>query len=237
MTDRTAIFMQRLEQGYRNDADWLKKLGQDFQFTLESARHVGDHPSTTDAWKAALRQHWDELDRRLQSMNSQLQEIQASLDANDKARLAAALNTWHMLLPTEAALEESLTLVRSHMGDQDTNIRRDWSAHERLIKNHLQTFQATVQSLRTKLRLLTEFGADEMDPSVRQILTDLPPELPNSMEATEEYLRHYREAALEIQHEQHQSGNLLDTVKAMFLWVDSPEERVRQKHVLSKLGR
>ncbi len=236
MNDRTAILMQRLEQGYRNDSEWLKKLGQDFQFTLESARHVGDHPAASDAWKASLIQHWDELDRHLQRMNIQLQEIQSCLEQDDKARLATALNTWHMLLPTEAALEEALTKVRSHMGDQDTNIRRDWSTHERLIKNHLQTFQATVQALRTKLRLLTEYSTEDVDPSVRQILTDLPPELPATLEATEEYLRRYREAAVEIQHEQHQNGNLMDTIKALFLWVDSPEERLRSKHVVGKMG-
>lgn len=236
MNDRTAILLQRLEQGYRNDSEWLKKLGQDFQFTLESARRVGEVPAVDDAWKQTLQRHWGELDTLLQRMNIQLQEIQTCLEKDDKARLASALNAWHALLPTEGALEEALVQVRAHMGEQDPAVRRDWNTHERLIKNHLQTFQATVQAIRTKLRLLTEYSSEALDPSVRQILADLPPDLPPGPTATEEYLKQYRQAALDIQHEQHQEGGLTDTLKAMFLWVDSPEERLREKKVISKIG-
>lgn len=97
-------------------------------------------------------------------------------------------------------------------------------------------FQATIQALRTKLSLLNDYSDLEIDPQVKLILENLPPELPSSLAATEEYVRRYQEAAVEIQHDQHKSGNLTDTIKAMFLWVDSPEERLREKRVISKMG-
>jgi hypothetical protein len=32
---------------------------------------------------------------------------------------------------------------------------------------------------------------------------------------------------LELEKEQHQAGGFLDAVKALFLWVETPEERMR----------
>lgn len=70
MSDRTAILLQRIEQGYRNDAARLKSMGQDFQFTLESAKRVGDTPTTTEEWKQGLHREWSELDTVVQRMNA-----------------------------------------------------------------------------------------------------------------------------------------------------------------------
>ncbi|MDB6074563.1 MAG: hypothetical protein JWO89_2203 [Verrucomicrobiaceae bacterium] len=236
MSDRTAILLQRIEQGYRNDAARLRSMGQDFQFTLESAKRVGDTPGTTDQWKQNLQREWTELDAVVQRMNTQMEEIQAALATDDRPRLLAAINAWNALMPAESALDETLSRVHAHLGELDPLIRRDWAAHERLIKNHLQMFQATIQALRTKLSLLNDYADLKVDPQVKLILENLPPDLPSSLSATEEYVRRYQEAAMEIQHDQHKNGNLTDTIKAMFLWVDSPEERLREKGVISKMG-
>jgi hypothetical protein len=41
------------------------------------------------------------------------------------------------------------------------------------------------------------------------------------------------QAAIEIEAEQHQSLGMLDGLKALFMWVDAPQERIRQKNANS----
>lgn len=178
MSDRTAILMQRLEQGYRHDVGWLRELGEDFQFTLDSARRLGESEDTDDEWKQKLKTHWNQLDRLLQRLNVQLREVGNSLERDDREGLIAALDAWEVMLPTEGALEEALTGLRTHVDGAGPEVRRDWDAHERLIKNHMETFQATMQAIRTKLRLLIEFADVEVDPLVRRILSSIPKDSP-----------------------------------------------------------
>jgi hypothetical protein len=40
------------------------------------------------------------------------------------------------------------------------------------------------------------------------------------------YERECDQAAVELQEEQHQSLGMMDTVKTMFMWMESPEERI-----------
>jgi hypothetical protein len=42
----------------------------------------------------------------------------------------------------------------------------------------------------------------------------------------EEYQRKLDAAAVELEKEQHQFGGFLDVVKALFMWAETPEERV-----------
>lgn len=51
-------------------------------------------------------------------------------------------------------------------------------------------------------------------------------------EESASYAREYDQALMDLRDEQHQSLGLLDTVKTMFMWKESPEERVRKNRSL-----
>ena len=101
----------------------------------------------------------------------------------------------------------------------------------------MDTLKATAQALRVKMQLLKQYSKEEMDHIVSGVLARMPQNLPPDAIATEDYLRQYRQAAIDIEKEQHQLGGFMDTLKAMFLWVDTPEERLREKREAAALRR
>jgi hypothetical protein len=72
--------------------------------------------------------------------------------------------------------------------------------------------------LRLKLELLTKHTKAEMDVLLQDVL-----------DASDTNAQHWRVnlVELELEKEQHQAGGFLDAVKALFLWVETPEERMR----------
>jgi tRNA-dihydrouridine synthase len=228
MNDRTAIIRYRLENGFRTDAGRLKELGRDFFATLESARRLVP-PNTTDEWQANWNQRWDAVERLLQRISDQFIEIEGHIERDDQEKLMEALVTWDTVQPEEAELERALAAARSHALELGDEAQRDWNTVDSLIRTHLETLKATAVALRVKLQLLKQYPKSEVDHIVREVLARLPQHLQHDFAATEDYLRQYRQAAIDIEKEQHQQGDFLDTLKAMFLWVDTPEERLRAK--------
>ena len=44
------------------------------------------------------------------------------------------------------------------------------------------------------------------------------------------YKQEFDQAAIDIELEQHQDSSFMDVVKALFMWVETPEERMRKNH-------
>lgn len=51
-------------------------------------------------------------------------------------------------------------------------------------------------------------------------------------EETAAYEQEYDQAVIDLHQQQHESLGLLDTMKTMFMWTDSPEERVSKNRSL-----
>ncbi len=228
MNDQTAILLHRLETGFRTDANRLKELGHDFLATLENARRMGP-PQPPPQWQATWNRRWDDVERLLQRISSQLMEIEGHIESNDKDRLMGSLDMWQTVQPEETELEQALAGAREQAQELGPDSHRDWNTLDGLIHAHLDTLKATTQAMRVKLQLLKQYSREEVDQIVNGVLSRLPAHVQKDGAATEDYLKQYRQAALEIEKEQHQLGGLMDTLKAMFLWVDTPEERLRDK--------
>jgi len=63
---------------------------------------------------------------------------------------------------------------------------------------------------------IPETAEIELTPDARAIMA----------EESAAYEEEYDQAVIDLHQEQHQSLGLLDTLKTMFMWTDSPEERV-----------
>jgi|GEM_PF-1172865 len=229
MNDRTAILLYQLETGFRTDAGRLQELGEEFLATLESARRMAP-PHATEQWQARWKHLWDDVERLLQSISAQLIEIQDYIERDDQEKLMQALETWQTIQPKEEELDQALAAVQAQSLELGADALRDWNTFSGLIRAHLETLKATTQALQVKLQLLKQYPKEEMDGIVREVLARLPQHLQQDIAATEDYLRQYRQAAIEIEKEQHQLGGFMDTLRTMFLWVESPEERLRKKH-------
>jgi hypothetical protein len=71
---------------------------------------------------------------------------------------------------------------------------------------------------------------------VDALLSHLIAQLPNRTKAEDAAAavdaESYDRAVMELHQEQYQSLGLMDTIKTMFLWMESPEERMRKNRSL-----
>ncbi len=228
MNDRTAILLVRLEHSIQNDFRWLKELGEEHLFLIESAHLMTGIRGADPAWKEAVERRLAELDHLFQRTLTQLEIVHTAMNRKDRPAMIEALDAAESCLPSDFTLEEALAAVRVLAGDGMPELRRDWHTHEQMLKSELQRLRTVIHTLDTRLALLNSYTENDVDPMVRAALA-AKPAAGESIAATQEYIDKYRQASLDIHHEQHEPGNIVDDIKAMFLWVDAPEERMDEK--------
>ena len=86
--------------------------------------------------------------------------------------------------------------------------------------------------MRVKLELLMEHAKEEVDLLILGVLEKLPKRTQQGELDAEMHQRKLDTAAIEIAKEQHQYGGFMDVVKALFMWVETPEERVENDRSL-----
>jgi hypothetical protein len=225
MNDRTAIMLVRLEHSIQNDFRWLKELREEILFTMESARLMGDIRGADTGWKASLDGRLAELDHLFQKAGAQLENVRTAVDRKDRPAMIEALDAAESSLPEETALDDALMGVRTQLAEATPEMLRDWHTHEQMLKGALHRLRALIRVLGTRLTLLNHYTEKDVDPMIRAALSSKPL-TGQSVAATQEYIDKYRQASLDVHHDQHQPGDILDDIKAMFLWVDNPEERL-----------
>ena len=112
-------------------------------------------------------------------------------------------------LPAEAVkLKEILDTIQTQAdGFQEEMVRQNWEVLARLLESDVAALQAAAQAVRTKLELLVGHVREQA------------------------YQEDLGKAAINIEHEQHRPGNV---VEAMFMWVETDEERVHKERALKQ---
>lgn len=215
----------RLEHSIQNDFRWLRELREEVVFTMDSARLMGDIRGADTGWKESFDGRLAELDHLFQNTAAQLENLRTAVERKDRPAMIDALDAAEGSLPADAALEEAFTGVRLLLGQMPPEMIRDWHTHEHMLKGALHRLRALIRVLGTRLTLLNQYTENDVDPMVRAALASKPL-AGESVAATQEYIDKYRQASLDVHHDQHQPGDIVDDIKAMFLWVDNPEERL-----------
>jgi hypothetical protein len=153
-------------------------------------------------------------------------------DAVGNSHPQTAWTLWEELQHQEARLAIALSGLREQSTHLNEAAAEDWTKLVLTIESHRKAVQAGIQGLHIRLQawaahspcyVVSEAMAiAALDAAAAPPVDDDPHET--------QHLKELDQAAIEIEAEQHQELGLLDGLKALFMWVEAPGERVRKKH-------
>lgn len=232
MNDRTIHSLARLESGLRTGSAHLQKLEQDLSAAVQRARHFGKDHGSPDDWKANWHQQWDHVEGLLRRIRLLVIEMCSSIESSDSDRLKVALETWETIQIEDGKLLEALSAIRAQVSGLSAVARKDWNILACTLDAHLETINACAQALRIKLELLKKHSKEDVDYLVQEILAKLPTRTHADGMDAETYEQEYRKAFAELQQEHHKFLGFMDVVKALSMWIETTEERVRKNRSL-----
>jgi hypothetical protein len=153
-------------------------------------------------------------------------------DAVGNGHPQTAWKLWEELQHQEARLAIALSGLRDQAVHLNEAAAGDWKKLVLTIESHRKAVQAGIQGLHIRLQAWASHSpqyeiTDAMTIAALDIAGE-PPVVEDNDEA--KHQRELDQAAIEIEAEQHQEMGLLDGLKALFMWVEAPGERVRKKH-------
>ena len=135
-----------------------------------------------------------------------------------------ALAEW---LPVAAIEDEVGALLAKRKGDATGLVtqekRAGWEAGWAALETSFSTLRAHARSLQVKLELQRRFGKEKAAEIAAELVEKLPEDLrdPEGVEA-------FELAGKQLQEDRHHIHGVWDMLKAMLLWVETPEERARK---------
>ena len=224
--DRPTHILARLEIGFRTDSARLQVLEQDLTATMQSARCFGKQSGSSEAWNTSWDQQWDHVEAILHRIQVLVKEMHGSIASREPGHFTKDLAAWDAFQVEDAKLVEGLSVIRAQANGMTATFRKNWNLLARSLDLQFENIHACAQTLRIKLELLRQHSKEEVDQLVQTILARLPNRAhADGMEARAWDLE-YQKAFAELQQEHHQFLGLLDVVKALLLFVETPEERV-----------
>ena len=216
--------------GFHADCARLKELLQSLAEALEPVRRIGTRAGLDDGFTAGWNRDW----RRLGEVLDRLLEIADRLDriigSSESDRVASATAAWEALQSGDDQLGESLGRLRAQAAVMDLAARKDWNLLARPLEADLENIHCRVQSLRIKLELLKKRSGEEVDRVLDLLLAQIRTRRADGQ--SQAYDHQYRDAAIELGREQHEFRGLLDVVKGLWMWVESPAERMHKNRSL-----
>ena len=225
--DRTTHFLSRLETGFRMDAARLHELEQELAAALLRARHFGT--AQGDDGNTNWQQQWDDVEAMLGRIRWLVDEMESSIESSDADRLKGSLASWETIQAEDAKLVAALAAMRAHAIGFNADGRDDWNRLAHTLDSHVETIRSCAQALRIKIELLKKHSREEVELMVQEILARLPDRTRTEGMSAEIYAQEYAAAAKELDKEHHKFLGFTDAVKALLLWVESPEERADKK--------
>jgi hypothetical protein len=218
-TDQTCQIASQWETELRSDAAHIKQLDRDFGVTMRSARDLGIEQKFTQEWDTTWLQRWSVVDGHLISISGLVNTMDEAINSTLSDRLTMALQAWESIHLEGVHLVESMRDIRLQASALNPAARIEWNQLSTAFNANLENLNVCSQSLRVKLEQLMEDPHTETDLQVT-----LPLEEEKDVKINKSDLD---AAAVELDREHHQAGGFWDVIKGLFLWVESPEERVK----------
>ncbi len=232
-TEKSNLILTRLESGFRANAATLQALEKDLAATMTMAREAGSRLAPSQSWNAAWQRSWDAVMESVHCINDHLVGIGDMMTGSQADRIGSALAIWESAQLEDAKLLAVLRGIRLQAGELEAASRKEWNQLARVIESHLETIHTSAQALRVKLEFLKKHSAEEVEHLVEKMRNRLLTQTRGTQVSAEPFDRDYRNAVLEREKDQHVFTGFLDVVKALSLWVESPDERMRKNRSLT----
>ncbi|MCD6051715.1 MAG: hypothetical protein K0Q55_3124, partial [Verrucomicrobia bacterium] len=161
-----------------------------------------------------------------------LNEMVAGLKSNEADHLQRAMTAWEAIQREGDQLQAALGHIRALATGLATEDRKRWNLLALTLETELEAIHACAQALRIKLELLKRYSLEEADHLIHCVISKLPKRDRTEGADTTLYDHELRKAVIELEKEQHESSSFMDIVKAMLIWVETPEERMRKNRSL-----
>ncbi len=229
--DDSHRLLARLQTEFRTDCGHLEELEKELTATLEGARSFGSRHGTPLAWNTLWLQHWEDVATILRRIRVLVGEMESCTQGDAPDLLNAALEAWEEMQGEDVQLAAALSNIQKQVSMLDAAVRADWNSIARSITPHLTKLHTCARVLRIRVELLRSNSREGVDQLVLHLLSTLPGHTPGEEPDPEIHRQKLQQAAVEIEQGKHQkSGGLLDVIKGLLMWVDTPEERVREHH-------
>ena len=229
--DDSRRLLARLQTEFRTDCGHLDELETELTATLESARQFGSKHGFPPAWNTLWLQRWDEIATILRRIRVLVSEMESCTRGDAPDLLNAALEAWEEMQAEDVQLAAALSAIQKQALTLDAPIRADWNSIARSITPHLTKLHTCARVLRIRVELLRSNSREGVDDLVLQFLSKLPGHTSGEEPDPEIHRQELQHAAVEIEQGKHEeSGSLLEVIKGLLMWVDTPQERVREHH-------
>lgn len=217
------------EADLRADCARLIDFEVELSQVLEESQELANVRGTPGDWDTGCHHHWDYVTAVLRRIHRLVGELH---DAVGNSHSQSAWKVWEELLLQEARLATALSGLSEQSSRLNEAAAMDWKTLALTIQSHRKAMQVGIQGLQLRLKYWASHSPPDADSMT------IPAALPEpeaeragakSMDPLT-YTREFDQAAIEIEAEQHQEMGLLDGVKALFMWVETPGERVRKRH-------
>jgi len=230
--DDVRRLLARLQTEFGTDCAHLEELETDLTATLETARQFGSKHGSPLAWNTLWLQHWEEVATILRRIRVLVSEMESCTQGDSPDLLSAALEAWEEMQAENVPLVKALHAIQEQATTLDAAVRAEWNHLVRSLQPHLTKLHTCARVLRIRVELLRSNSREGVDKLVLQLLSKLPGHTPQDEPDPEIRRLEMQEAAVELAQEKHETGGIFDVIKGLLMWVETPEERVREHHAL-----
>lgn len=211
--------------GLQADSSRLMGLESDLATALSHSEELAEVQGSPGDWDTACHHQWDRVEDILDVIHGLVSEMHAAIIRGDESGALQARASWTAVQDEETKLADALAGMRAQSRELNETARDEWLELVLIVESHRKVIltAAVGFDLRMKAWGNEILMADEA-------VSYLPPVRPGvDGNAPLDDVRKLDQAAIEIEQEQHQVLDLKDHIKAMFMWVEAPEERVHKQ--------
>lgn len=218
-----------LEISLRGDCNRLIEFEAELIRAIEESNELANVQGSPSDWNIGCQHHWDHVQAILRRIHRLEAKISNSVD---NGHSQGAWKMWEELLRQEARLAFALSGLHSQALQLNETAAREWNTIVLMVESHRKIVQTDIQRLHFRLKSWTAQGVLF---DVAESRAEAEPEQSKTRPGGEgmdpdTYDWEFDQAAIEIEAEQHEKMGVADVVKSLFMWVESPEERVLKNH-------
>ena len=223
---RAAYFLPHLDASLRGESVEMGRLERVLSQLLIDARAMGEE-HVAKAQRESWNELWNQVHTTTEALHNAVADIRTHVEGVNGGRSAANLPELTTPQQPYRLTELFLPLKGSMTQNWSTNEQEHWDDLWEIIQSETAALRAHILSVNLQLGLRQKYRTLK-SPMVEEVVAHRHPHA--SLAEVEKFGADYQQAVKEMRLERQQTGDFHDILKAMFMYVEAPEERVRNKY-------